>query len=394
MSTMSIIGFGRNTKVFAVKESVIGSLEIPANGNLIIVNSAELQVPMPSMEEDKGLRNSRSMFNRYPVGVTPAAPFKISHYLRPSGAAGTAPESSDVIESTYGKKTVSGGVSVAYAPESTQPAFSLYVKKDHTVFAATGCVAAKRSIKKDNKSLLVADVDGAAMSVIWTGTGTMGEAITTAPAPGTEEWWAVDDVKKFCTGSHVIVDSEQMQVTGTYWEGTAGGSAGKIKLKRGYNGSTPATHLISVAIAPWLPAGTELGAPIAARAGALTIDGVSLPFLDCSYEYDSGAKHIEEEWNGTDKSADYLEGDIKVAGKTSIYFRKDKLLWFADAVKQTRKAAVINFGTVAGKKIALTLASVEFDMPTYTGDRDAIKLDVPWRAYAVAGQDEAEEKYL
>jgi len=395
MSTATTIAIGRNTRVFAKKETAIGTIIIPAAADMIVVNSAELQVPDPGFVDDGAARMSRSGFFRY-VTNTPGAPFKLQHYVRPSGAAGSVPEAAPVFESAYGKQTIVGSTSVAYDPLDTQPSFTLYVKQDHTVYVAAGCVVDKFTLKKDNKSLLEASEDGKALSVIWTGTGALGEAISTAPAPGTEEWFLVDDVKKWCVGSHILIDTEQILITGTFWEGTAGGSAGKIKMKRGHNASSVATHLNAAAITPWLPTGTETGAPVVSRTGTLTIDAAAIPFLDVDYNLENGIAQNEDEVP-TDPTVttptDYFEGDRKVSGKLSIYHRKTDAKWFADARKQVRKAMVVTFGTVAGKIITVTNGYCEFDMPKKSADKTVQKLDGSYKAFASAGNDETQLKF-
>jgi len=391
MSTATTIAFGRNTKVFAKKETTPGTLVIPATGDMIVVNSGEIQVPNPTFVDDKGVRGSRSDFNRYTANI-PGAPFKLQRYVRPSGATGTAPEADCVYESAHGLKTVVGGTSVTYSPLDTQPSFSLYIKKDHTVYVAAGCVIDKYVLKKDNKDLLEVSDDGKGFNVLWTGTGSFGIAIGTTPAPGTQEEWLVDDTKKWCVGSHIICDTEQMQVVGTDWQSSA--TATKIKVARGYNGSTVATHLINAVILPYLPTGTETGAPLAARVGTMTIAASSIPFLDIDFNYANAISQNEEEVTGTITPTDYFEGDRTVTGTMSIYFRKTDLKWFADAILQTRKAVVLNFGSIAGKMVQITLASCEFDMPTYAGDKDVMKLSVKYKAFAVSGNDEATVKFL
>ncbi len=393
MSGTTTIAIGRNMTVFAKKEATPGTLIIPVAADLVKVNSGELQVPMPNMAEDGAARSSRSVFNRYNTH-TPGASFKLQRYVRPSGAAGSVPEGAPLYESAFGSQAITGGVDVLYSPAATQPSFSLYVKKDHTVFVAAGCVTDKLSIKKDNKGILEASDDGKAFSVIWSGTGALGEAIGTTPAPGTEEWWLVDDVKKWKTGAHILIDTEQMQVTGTYWEGTTGGTAGKIKMKRGHNSSSVATHLISAAITPWLPTGTETGLPLPARVGTLTIDAVSIPFLDIDFNLGNGIALNEDEVTGTETPTDYFEGMRAVDGTLNLYFRKTDLKWFADATKQVRKAALVNFGSVAGKKAVISLPYCEFDMPTYDSAKEVMKLACKYKAFGSAGNDEATLKFL
>lgn len=393
MSGTTIIAIGRNTKVFAKKETVPGTLVIPAAGDLVMVNTGELQVPMPNMAEDGAARSARGVSNRYNTH-TPGAPFKLQRYVRPSGSAGSVPEAAPLYESAFGTQEISGGVHVLYSPAATQPSFSLYVLKDHVCYVAAGCVIDKLGVKKNNKDILEASDDGKAFSVIWTGTGALGEAIVTAPAPGTEEWFLVDDVKKWCVGSHIVIDTEQMQITGTWWEGTAGGSAGKIKMKRGHNGSAVATHLISAAITPWLPTGTETGLPLAARVGTLTLDAVSVPFLDIDFNLSNNITQNEDEVTGSATPTDYFEGNRVVDGSLNIYFRKTDAKWFADAVKQVRKAAIINFGSVAGKLAQISMPYCEFDMPTYDAGKELMKLSIKYKAFDSAGNDEATLKFL
>lgn len=393
MSGTNTIAFGRNAKVYVVKESTPGTLVIPASANLVVHNSFEIEVGSPAWIDDEGVRNSRSRFKRY-TGPIPGAAWKLGHYVRPSGSAGTAPEGDPLFEAALGTKTVSGGVSVAYTPAATLPSLSIYIKDDHTVWAAAGCHNNKLMMKKDNKGLLVAEHDGKAMKTIWTGTGALAEAISTTPAPGTEEWFSVDDNKKFCVGSHVLIDTEQMQVTGTYWEGSTGASAGKIKLKRGYNSSTVATHLNAAAITPWLPTGTELGEALTARVGTLTFDAVSAPILDAEWNVENNIAQNEDEVTGSDWPTDYYEGDRKVSGKVGLYFRRADLKYLADGMKQTRKAVVINYGSVNGKKVAITSSYCELNMPKPPNDKSVQRIEMEYSAFASAGNDETELKFL
>ena len=387
MSTSTTIGLGRLQKCFAVQEATPGTIEIPVSSDLIVVNSGELQIPNPNFVEDKGMRGSRSEFRRYNT-TTGGGALKISRYVRPSGSLGVAPEGGCLWESGMGLESITGGASVTYANQDTHPSFTFYARKDHTVYVASGCCTDKLSAKKNQKDILELSDDCKCMKVIWTGTGALAEAITTAPAAGTEEWWSVDDVKKWCVGSHILIGSEQMQVTGTYWEGTSGGSAGKIKLKRGHNSSTPATHLNAAAITPWLPTGTETGAALSARLGTVTIAGATVPLLDIDWNHENGMTLTEEEMSGSAYPSDFVEGQRKVNGTMNLYFRKADAKYFADAQLQTRKAVVINFGSTAGSRMAINLPYCEMDMPALSGDKDAFKIAVKYQAFANAGNDE------
>jgi hypothetical protein len=388
MSATGTIAVGRNVQAFFVKESTMGQIAIPAAGNMIVVNTAELKIPNNNYEEDKGLRSSRSFFSRIQTTI-PAGTFKLSHYIKPSGALGTSPEASDLLECVTGLKTVNAGVDVRYTPTLYKPCGTLYVKQDHTVYVATGCAVDKFSTKKDNKGVLEGSEDGKFMSGIWTGTGALAEVISTTPAVGTEEWFSVDDVKKWCTGSHILIGTEQIQITGTFWEGTSGGTAGKIKMKRGHNSSTVATHPNGTAITPWLPTGTETGTPLAARIGVLSVDAATVPFLDLDYNYDDSVTMNEDEVTGIITPTDYYEGDRKVTGKVTIYYRKADNKWFVDARTQTRKALILNYGSVAGKRVAISMPYCELDIPEIASDKQAQKLSIGYQAFASTGNDEA-----
>ncbi len=388
MSQVDIIAAGRNTKVFAIKETTPGTIQLPLAPNFIVINGVTLKVPNPNYVDDGAARSSRSLFSRYQGNIPPGT-LQLQHYLKPSGTAGTAPEGSDVLESLYGAKTVNAGVSVVYSPAETKPTFTLYVKKDHTVFVAAGCVAEKRSMKKDNKGILEQTVDGKFMSAIWTGTGVSTAAISTSPVMGTLELWAVDDTKKYCVGSHIIVDTEQLQVVGTDWQSTPGVTAGKIQVSRGYNASTPATHLINAPIIPYLPTGTETGAPLAARGGTVSVGAATVAVVEVEHAYEDAVTFNEAEVTGTQTPTDFFEDARKVSGKATLYFRKSDLKWFADALAQTRKAVIVNYGTVAGKKIAISDPYAEFDMPEPDNDKVAQKMPVAWRSFASAGSDES-----
>jgi hypothetical protein len=84
--------------------------------------------------------------------------FMISLELKGSGAAGTAPESSPLLQACGLTETVNAGVDVAYTPENTDgdmKSCTIYLFKDGIKWAAVGCMG-NMEVTADAGSYLVA----------------------------------------------------------------------------------------------------------------------------------------------------------------------------------------------------------------------------------------------
>ena len=189
------IAIARNQKIFAVKETVRGTLVPPATGNLIIAAGMGSINQQPSFTNSPEINASRDIINRF-QDRTPPGSWSFPVLLRPSGTAGTAPQEDVLMECLLGTKTVTSETSVVYTPALEKPSFSIWMKKDHTVFFGSGATVGSAKFSLATKGGATVELSGKFMKMGWAGTDTTVGTIASAATAIT-----VADARKFTVGA-------------------------------------------------------------------------------------------------------------------------------------------------------------------------------------------------
>lgn len=353
------ISFGRQSKVFVKVESVAGTLVEPVDADMILSTSIPVIKQERETFDDKQITDTRSKLAPI-AGRYLAGSWSFSSYIKPSGSLGTAPPEDVLLTGLIGTKTVDAGVDVTYTLASAvPPSYSIWFKDGHTVYMCSGASVDKGTFKIDGKNPGEIDWSGGFMKLLWTGTSTLGAAITDT----TSTTVTPVDIDFYNEGSIFTIGTERMKVV------TVGAST--LTVTRGYGSTTPATHLISTAMTPWLPTGTDSGNIVHGRLGICTLGGADYMVLSTQVTITNGIKYYEEEKNGQDYATEYgVPSARNVEATATVYFRKAEVQRFADALNFDSVALVIPIGSIAGKVVQLNLPQCKTKAPDISGDAE------------------------
>ena len=357
---MGNIALGRESQAFVVPEVVAGTIVEPGATDLVLSVTTPQVVQERENFPDEQIRNTRSKLSPI-AGRYKAGTWSFQTYIKPV-SAGVAPAEDDLLTGLLGTKT-SDATSVTYTPSASDPAsYSLWFKDGHTVYMCSGCTVDKGIFRINGKDPGKAEWSGGLMKMLHTGTDVLGAAITDTTSTSITP----TDVKLFSVGSIFTVDSERMKVTAV--------GVSTLTVTRGYGGTSPATHLISVTMTPWLPTGTESGNIVHGRLGICTLDAVNYTVLTTEVTITNGIKYYEEEMNNQDYATDFgVPVPRNVEGKITLYFRKGDAARFADAKDFNSLAVIIPLGNVTGKICTITLAQAKIAAPNITGDTERVQ---------------------
>jgi hypothetical protein len=258
------------------------------------------------------------------------------------------------------------------------------VKDGHTVFMISGAVIDQGVFKIDGKNLASIDWSGGFMKLLWTGTDTLGAAITdTSTTTVTPAIIDSNDGKPalYSVGSIFTIDSERMKVSSVNANGT-------LTVERGYGSTTPATHLISTEMVPWLPSGTTVGNPVHGRLGIATLDAANYNILTSEITIANNYKFYEEEKNGDNYPSDFGAPEFRtVDGRVTVYFRAAAGQRFKDALDFNVLAFTLPAGDTAGSIFTLNLPQLHIEAPDITGDMERIQ-ELTLKPHATSSNDD------
>jgi hypothetical protein len=95
------IGLARKQKVFAVKETVEGTLEFPSDADLIRPAGTAVMNQSPDYSDSEEVQDSLDVLDQF-ANAMPAGEFSLPTYVRPSGTVGSVPQGGVLFESMQG----------------------------------------------------------------------------------------------------------------------------------------------------------------------------------------------------------------------------------------------------------------------------------------------------
>jgi len=374
------IAKARNQKVFVVKETTIGTLAYPADANMVVAAGYCSMNQQPSFSDSNEIKNSRDILERFQDQFPPGT-WALPMYLRPSGAAGTAPDGDVLFECLMGTKTVTGGVSVAYTQDMEKASFSLWCKKDHTVFWARGCTVNQLDLELGITGGAKSDFSGEFMEMGWAGTDLINGALSTSDTAV-----VVDDAKKFTVGSKIeLVESDVVKNnSGSGYEITAiNVSTNTLTISPGAEEAINDNSTIR----GYLPDGTETGAPLESRKGYLQLDSVTTPIQTYQLTVNDPAQMLQDEIRATDYPEEYAEGTRNIEGSIGVYFRQDDVPYFYDGQNSNEKDIDMIIGDTAGSIVTVSAPQSELEVPGISEADPTVALNMNVKAKGSTGED-------
>jgi len=194
------VGLAIEQVCLCCKETTKGTAVYPTAAAELVIGAGSVDInQQPGYSNSEEVANSLDVLDRFQDQVG-AGTFKIPTYVRPSGAAGTAPMADVLYESLMGVGTNVVGTSEAYSQATTKPSFTLWVKKGHTVFFGTGACVDSGAFNFTNKGACKIDFSGGFMQMGWAGTC----SAASATANGTGENFLVDEAENYASGATTI----------------------------------------------------------------------------------------------------------------------------------------------------------------------------------------------
>jgi hypothetical protein len=354
---MGDIALGREIQVFVAQETVFGTLVEPVAGDLILAIGEPTHGQERQIHEDEQKRNTRSRLapiaGRYAPGK-----WGFPCYVKPSGAVGTAPPEDKLLEGLLGVKTITASTKVEYTPGGASvdlKSFSVWLKDGHSVFMLHGATVNEGRFRVPGNDLCRAEFSGECAKELWTGTDAL-----TAAVDAITTTFPVNDGKRFSVNSVIQIENEICKVTAI--------ATNNLTVSRGYKSTTAAAHASGVAVTPWLPTGTEAGAPVHGRLGSAQINAVNTNILDGEVTIRNGIVYNTEEKNGQDYADSFrVPAFREVTASLNLYFRKEHLARFKNAQDFDSHAIKLPGGTTAGSIFEIDLAQAKMKVPAISG---------------------------
>ncbi|MFA7347262.1 MAG: phage tail tube protein [Desulfurivibrionaceae bacterium] len=384
MSLNNRLTLSREHTIFAVPETTKGTLVFPSAGDLVIPAGNGSIGQAPTYTDSDEIVDSRSLMDQFRDAL-PAGTWNLPMFMR-CGAAGASPQGSALLESLFGVKSVVASTSVTYALSKIIPSFSLWMKQGDAVFFANGATANQVKLAVAKKGAVKFDFSGQFMAMGWCGTDELSAAIDYIATPVTA--LPVKDAKKYTVGGKIKIGTDDN--TGAGYAVTAVNVAtNTITISPG----CVTDQAIDTVVAPFLPTGTVIGAPVEARTFQVSLDGgvTATKITSLDLTLDNGLQYMEEEVSTEENPTDYVEGERSVKSSLTLLMRRDDLGYFYDGLQPgNEKDVVISFGddATAGKLAAITMPKARLTVPTISPSAPTVKLNMELTALGTAGEDE------
>jgi len=370
------IAIAREQEVFVVAEVTKGTPVAASASDLIVAAGFGSVTQQPTFTDSPEIVNSRDILERFQDQI-PAGDWSFPIIARPSGTAGTAPNGDVLYESLMGTKTTTSGTSVAYSPALTKPSFTIWLKKGHTVFFATGCTVGKADLKIEPKGAVTWSMSGNFMQLGFAGTDALDGTASAADTDIT-----VDDAKKFTVNSMIQLANDDNSGAG-YKVTAVNTSTNVIDI-------SPALAVgdsDGAAVTGFLPTGSQTSSPLENRNSVVKIASSTLPVKSASLSITDQPFYIDDEISDDDYPVDYVETQRDIPVDLELYFRENDLKYFHDGLEGNEQAIEILCGSTTGTIMSVTGSKCVLSVPAVTETDPTISLSMPAKILGTNGED-------
>lgn len=370
------IGIGKDQIIWVKKQTAKGTPAWPSAADAVRVTGNGKFVQDLNFYKSKEKELTLGETGRL-KGLYKAGEFSFPCYIRASGSLGVVPSPAPVFESLAGYQTITANASVKYTPYKLDdiPVYlTVLAKVNFITMLVWDLVVCKGSfpiIAGDSDAAIVeGNFSGNFLSSLIAGTDA-----TAALAAAAATAIVVVDARKFEVGQKIIV-------------GTSGAAAGHLitNVVVATNtltiaaGGLASEQASGVVVKGWTPVATVSGILMHGRFGKYQeAEGVGaladVLITQATLDIDSGWKLLNDEKNDSAYGSDFAAGDRVVTCKISRYVRKDLGAFRYKVNNQTvlqvkLPAADGPYSLAAGKRMMISLAHVEVDPPSESGDAE------------------------
>jgi len=380
--TTNTIAIARQQVIFVKKETTAGTLVFPAGGDVVVAAGIGSIVQQPSFSDSDEIVDSRDVLSRFQDKYQ-AGDWSFPVYACPSGTAGTAPSEDVLMESLMGTKTVNAGTSVVYTLATAKPSFSMWMKKGHTVFFASGATVGALKSSLETKGGHKLEFSGQFMGMGWAGTDTLDAAALISATSV-----VVHDAKKFSVGGHV----EFVEGT-TVYDATTGYAVTEVVIATNTLTISPGLEAAlddESIIRPYLPTASAVGTPLENRKGYATIETVTTPLRSMNLNISDAPKYLDDEITSANFPTAYVETKRAVDGTIDVYFRENDLKYFYDGYNASPAGDIalqMIVGSTAGSIVTYDMPTSSLSVPALEDADPTVALNMPYKALGSSGED-------
>jgi len=360
---------------FVVPEVTKGTAVFPtlAAHRVVTAGTADIN-QQASFSDSEEIANSLDVLERFQDQMG-AGTWSVPMYLRPSGTAGTAPMGNTLIESLMGVETVDSGTSVTYEQATTKPSFTLWIKKSHTVFFASGACAEAGKLNFTNKGGSKFEISGGFMQMGWAGTDVLASAASTVAV-------TVTNAKLFTAGAYVAFGADNNTGAG-YQIASINYTTNVLTMGEAITADSGAV------VAGYLPTLTAVGTVLENKNLAITFDGVAKNLKSLSVDINSPVAWQTDEITTTGYVTEYIEDRRNIKLSVDVLFREQDMSYFYDATQNTKVSVIAVNSVGAGNICTINLPYCELEVPSVSTSMPTVSLSIAGMALGSAGEDSA-----
>jgi len=349
-------------ELFVAEETIFNTPVFPSSTDYVAA------IATPTIDQELELLDNEELINtrsrRSPIlGRYMPGGWSFNTYIKPSGTAGTAPETDVLWKCALGTKT-SAAAYTRYTPAHTLPSFTLWARMGHTVFELIGATVNEVVSNVSGSEIGTLNWSGGYARMIKSGYTTLGDPLAGGYSINRLSITNADEF--FEIGSVIYV--------GDY--NNSGSGYTVTEVGSDYVLITPGISVAVAAgavVAGYLPAGTAVGTPQHGTVGYCTHDGANFAILRSVTTINNNIQYMIDEKNSTRYADDYVELRREVTFTIEAYFIEAGVNRWFEALDRDQAAFIIPCGTTAGSIFELTMPYIELNNPTLAGDTHLVQ---------------------
>ena len=447
------IGISRNQQVFAVLESVSGTLEYPSASDFIRPAGLALINQVPEFVNSEELRNTLDILDQF-QNANPPGEWSCPCYIRPNDTLGGAPQGDPFFRSLQGSlnpatsASLNGGVSASavtinidgiaggefpsrgvitigtekihYGASSISTSSGTLTNCTRGYDGSTAAIQAddadvtlssryyKQAIESPSFSFWVKTdhflqgLSGASVNNAVLGVTNEGAVMLEFSGEGMKMVFAGEDAVQAAAATAAtlitVVDADRFSVDAKIYNKTQsddnGGSGYLITRVDTTNNQIAVEALVmdwvqNDVIEGWLPTGTLIGSPVESRHTTVSIDGVAGKFRSNDFTFSVPKLYLTDEV-GTSEPEEYVEDQREISSDLNIYFRKQDAKYFTLGFQGNESAIGLTFGASGSRQMDLYMKRAKIQTPEISGDGPTLALSMGLTALGTDGEDSVE----
>jgi len=308
------------------------------------------------------------------------AAWQFSQDLRPSGAAGTAPDIANILKAAGLAETVNGGTDVQYDPANAIST-TLNIVEDLETYSQRirgGLVTAIRIKLPEGNNPAKLEAEGIGTSVIRTGYD-----VTTGITAGSATTIPVTELGHFEVGGFVQIGTDTNTAVGfRITAKSAATGAGNLTIHSGLTSGEAS----GVTVAPYATTPTAVGDIAPIISGTTQIDSTAIKVLSGELAINNEIA-TDLEVVGQDRIQVYRITSREILYSMQCLLRRDDLLAMKP-VGVTTLNVDVTIGDTAGKKITIDVPTWQVDIPEIeVPESGLIPVTLSGRALGSSGDD-------